>query len=116
MFTNDFKAMTLKEQATVIKALRLIHQETRVATKEAREAAKAAKADALLQKQQAKALKQEQAIVKAQLRLQKLLEKQAKPVGTKALKAARRPSKAVVTYGAEANQIASAIMAKKASA
>ena len=108
MFTNDFKAMTLKEQATVIKALRLIHQETRVATK-------AAKADALLQKQQAKALKQEQAIVRAQLRLQKLLEKQAKPVGAKAAKANRRPSK-VTTYGAEANAIASAIMAKKASA
>jgi hypothetical protein len=107
MFTNDFKAMTLKEQATVIKALRLIHQETRVATK-------AAKADALLQKQQAKALKQEQAIVRAQLRLQKLLEKQAKPVGAKAAKANRRPGK-VTTYGAEANAIASAIMAKKAS-
>lgn len=109
MFTNDFKAMTVKEQATVIKALRLIHQETRVATK-------AAKADAKLQKQQAKALKQEQAIVRAQLRLQKLLEKQSKPVGAKAAKANRRPGKATVTYGAEANAIASAIMAKKASA
>ena len=46
--------------------------------------------------------KREQAIVRAQARLQKLLEKQAKPVGTKAIKAAKRPSKAVVYKGAEA--------------
>ena len=105
----QFLSLSLADQKAMLAVLKQEHAQ-------AKAKAKAAKADALLQKQQAKALKQEQAIVKAQLRLQKLLEKQAKPVGTKALKAARRPSKAVVTYGAEANQIASAIMAKKASA
>ena len=55
------------------------------------------------------------AIAKAQEKLDKLLTKQAQPVGVKALKANRKPSK-VVTYGAEDNAIASAIMAKKASA
>ena len=55
------------------------------------------------------------AIAKAQEKLDKLLAKQAQPVGVKALKANRKPSK-VVTYGAEDNAIASAIMAKKASA
>ena len=52
----------------------------------------------------------------SQARLQRLLEKQAAPVGIKAAKANRKPSKAVVTYGAEDNAIAAAIMAKKASA
>jgi hypothetical protein len=47
--------------------------------------------------------------------LDKLLAKQAAPVGVKALKANRKPGK-VVTYGAEDNAIAGAIMAKKASA
>ena len=105
----QFLSLSLADQKAMLAVLKQEHIQ-------AKAKAKAAKADALLQKQQAKALKQEQAIVKAQLRLQKLLEKQAKPVGTKALKAARRPSKAVVTYGAEANQIASQIMAKKATA
>ena len=54
------------------------------------------------------------AIAKAQEKLDKLLAKQAQPVGVKALKANRKPSK-VVTYGAEDNAIASAIMAKKRS-
>ena len=55
------------------------------------------------------------AIEKAQARLAKLLAKQVGAVGYKAVKANKTPSK-VVTYGAEANAIASAIMAKKASA
>jgi hypothetical protein len=55
------------------------------------------------------------AIEKAEARLAKLLAKQAQPVGAKALKANRKPSK-VVTYGADDNAIAAAIMAKKASA
>ena len=104
----QFLSLSLADQKTMLAVLKQEHIQ-------AKAKAKAAKADALLQKQQAKALKQEQAIVKAQLRLQKLLEKQAKPVGTKALKANRKPGK-VTTYGAEDNQIASAIMAKKASA
>ena len=50
--------------------------------------------------------------MKAQARLQKLLEKQAAPVGSKAIKANKRPSK-VVTYGAEANALAETIKAGK---
>jgi hypothetical protein len=56
------------------------------------------------------------AIEKAQARLEKLLAKQVGAVGAKAAKANRKPSKAVVTEGAEANAIAAAIMARKASA
>ena len=106
MLVDQFNSLSLQEQASTIKAFRAIYTENRAA-------AKAAKADALIQKRQAKALKQEQAIVKAQLRLQKLLEKQAQPVGSKAAKANRRPSKAVVTYGAEANALAATIKAGK---
>jgi hypothetical protein len=95
MFTAEFKAMTLKEQATIIKALRQLHKEARVEAKQAKAASKAEKAKALQAKRAA-------AIVKAQARLQRLLEKQAKPVGTKALKAAKRPSKAIVLKGQEA--------------
>ena len=109
MLAHQFNALTLKEQAQVIKQLRGFLTENRAAAKLARASVAQAKASA-------KAEKQAAAIVKAQARLQKLLDKQAAPVGVKALKANRKPSKATVTYGAEANQIAAAIMAKKASA
>jgi hypothetical protein len=70
-----------------------------------------AKADAKAAKAARAAEKRAAAILKAEARLQKLLEKQAAPVGVKAKKAARRPSKAVVATGAEA-----VAMAKKAKA
>jgi hypothetical protein len=108
LMVDQFHALSVKEQASTLKAFRAIYLEKRANLKFAREAAKVDKA-------QAKALKQEQAILKAQLRLQKLLEKQAAPVGSKAIKANKRPSK-VVTYGAEDNAIAEAIMARKATA
>jgi len=95
MLIDQFNALAVKDQASTLKALRAAYSENRAA-------AKAAKADARLQKQQAKAIKQEQAIVRAQLRLEKLLAKQVGAVGTKARKAAKRPSKAVVLTGAEA--------------
>ena len=53
------------------------------------------------------------AIEKAEARLAKLLAKQVGAVGSKAVKANKKPSKGV-TYGAEDNAIASAIMARKA--
>jgi hypothetical protein len=109
MLIDQFNALTLKEQSETIKAIRLAYAENRAN-------AKAAKADARLQKQQAKALKQEQAIVRAQLRLEKLLAKQVGPVGTKARKAAKRPGPVTVTYGAEANAIAANIKARKEAA
>ena len=104
----QFLSLTLTEQRAMLKELRAAHAQARDTLKwiaaEKREAKAKAKAD-----------KQAAAIVKAEARLQKLLAKQAGLVGTKAAKAARRPGK-VTTYGAEDNQIASAIMAKKASA
>ena len=104
MLIDKFSALSLKDQASMLKTLRAVYAENRANTKAARQAAS-------LDKAAAKALKQEQAIVRAQLRLQKLLEKQAKPVGAKAIKANKRPSKAVVSYGAEANELASKIKA-----
>ena len=114
---NQFASLSLKDQSAMLKALREAHKQARADYKNGRAALKAERAAIKLEKQQAKALKQEQAIVRAQLRLQRLLEKQAAPVGVKALKAARKPGKATVTkYGAEDNAIAAAIMAKKATA
>jgi hypothetical protein len=52
------------------------------------------------------------AIAKAQARLDKLMAKAVGPVGHKAAKASKRPSK-VVTYGAEDNAIAAALVAKR---
>lgn len=104
----QFSALSLKDQSALLKELRAIHAQSRIDYKNGRAALKAEKA-AL------KAEKQAAAIAKAEARLQRLLSKQAGLVGTKLAKANRRPSK-VTTYGAEDNQIASAIMAKKASA
>ena len=106
MLPHQFNALSLKDQASTIKQLRAFYTENRAAAKLARASAAQAKAAA-------KAEKQAAAIVKAQARLQKLLEKQARPVGTKAIKANKRPSKAVVTYGAEANALAETIKAGK---
>lgn len=113
---TQFNTLSLKDQSAMLKQLREAHKQARADYKNGRAALKAEKAAARLEKQQALALKREQAIFRAQQRLEKLLSKQVGKVGTKAKAAAKRPSKAVVTYGAEANAIASAIMAKKASA
>lgn len=66
-------------------------------------------------KREAAEAKRLAAIAKTQARLEKLLAKQVGAVGAKAVKANKKPSK-VVTYGADDNAIAAAIMAKKASA
>ena len=106
---KQFASLSLADQRAMLKELRAIHVQSRADLKAGKALLKADKA-------KAKAEKQAAAIAKAQARLQKLLDKQAAPVGVKALKANRKPSKATVTYGAEANQIAAAIMAKKAGA
>ena len=85
------------------------------AVKQERLDAKLAKSEARRAREEKALARRSAAIEKAQARLQKLLEKQAQPVGAKAIKANKKPSK-VVTYGAEDNAIASAIMAKKAKA
>jgi hypothetical protein len=66
-------------------------------------------------KRHAAVAKRDAQIAKAEARLQKLIAKQVGAVGAKAVKANKKPGK-VVTYGAEANEIAAAIMAKKQSA
>ena len=71
---------------------------------------KAEKANGLLAKEQAAEAKRAAAIAKAQARLDRLLSKSVGAVGAKAIKANKRPSKAV-TYGAEANDLAAKIKA-----
>jgi hypothetical protein len=71
------------------------------------------KLDAALAKSAARREREQAAIAKAQLKLQKLLDKAAAPVGVKALKANRKAGK-VVTIGAEDNAIAAALVAKRA--
>ena len=71
---------------------------------------KAEKANGLLAKEQAAEEKRLAAIAKAQARLDRLLSKSVGAVGAKAIKANRKPSKAV-TYGAEANDLAAKIKA-----
>ena len=120
MLVDQFSALTVKEQAETLKAFKAIHAESKAGLKAFLANAKLFRKNDLALKREAKAKakaeKQAAAIEKAQARLQKLLEKQAQPVGIKAAKANRKPSKAVVTYGAEDNAIAAAIMAKKAGA
>ena len=94
-----------KERATFLAA----------SVKQERLDAKLAKSEARRAKEEKAAARRSAAIEKAQARLQKLLDKQSAPVGVKAIKANRKPSK-VVTIGAEDNAIAAAIMAKKAKA
>jgi hypothetical protein len=111
MFTfacASIEGLTLNQKRETLAALKVSIKEDIAFRKNARMLNAEAKRHAAV-------TKREQAIAKAEARLQKLLAKQAQPVGAKALKANRKPSK-VVTYGAEDNAIASAIMAKKQSA
>lgn len=71
------------------------------------------KLDAQLAKAAKRREREQAAIAKAQLKLQKLLDKQTGLVGAKAAKANRKPGK-VVTVGAEDNAIAAALVAKRA--
>ena len=95
-FSAEFSALSLQEQASVIKALRVAYTVNREAAK----ASKIAEAEA----------KRAAAIAKAEARLAKLLAKSVGPVGAKAVKANKRPSKGVV-FGAEANALAAKIKA-----
>ena len=112
---NQFAALSLADQKAMLATLRGAYATARADAKAFREQERITRESVKAFKAEQKAQRQAQAIAKAQARLQKLLEKQAAPVGIKALKAARKPGK-VVTYGAEDNRIAAAIMAKKAKA
>ena len=111
MFTfacASIEGLTLNQKRETLKALREAIKQDVHSRKFARLVNSEAKA-------QARADKVAASIARAEARLQKLLAKQVGAVGSKALKANRKPSK-VVSYGAEANAIAAAIMAKKHSA
>ena len=88
--------LTTNQKRAAIAALRA----SLVADRENAAAAKIAAAE----------LKRATAIAKAEARLAKLLAKSVGPVGAKAVKANKRPSKGV-TYGAEANDLAAKIKA-----
>jgi len=111
MFTfacASIEGLTLNQKRETLAALKVsIKQDI-----ETRKAMRALNAEA---KRHAAVAKRDAQIAKAEARLQKLLAKQVGAVGAKAVKANKKPGK-VVTYGAEANDIAAAIMAKKASA
>ena len=118
MFTfacASIEGLTLNQKRETLKALRVSIKAEVAFNRTLKADAAVAKAEAKAAKEQAKADKVAASIAKAQAKLQKLLDKAAAPVGAKAIKANRKPSKAVV-YGAEDNAIAAAIMAKKASA
>jgi len=111
MFTfacGSVEGLTLNQKRETLTALKISIKQDITERKFARMLNAEAKRHAVV-------TKREQAIARAEARLAKLIAKQAAPVGVKALKANRKPSK-VVTYGAEANEIAAAIMAKKQSA
>ena len=82
--------LTTAQKRETIKALREALKADAVAKREARAAAK-------IDREAKRASKVAAAIAKAEARLQKLLSKQVGPVGSKARKAAKRPSKAIVT-------------------
>jgi microcystin-dependent protein len=111
MFTfacGSVEGLTLNQKRETLAALKISIKQDITERKFARMLNAEAKRHAVV-------TKREQAIARAEARLAKLLAKQVGAVGAKALKANRKPSK-VVTYGAEANEIAAAIMAKKQSA
>lgn len=107
--------LTLAQKRAAIAALRESIKADRAAGKDARLAQRAERAAAKAAKAEAREQKRLAAIERAKAKLQKLLDK-ANPVGTAARKAARKPSKATVTYGAEANEIAARLAAKRKSA
>lgn len=109
---HSVNGLTLNQKRETVKALRASIAEEVLLRKHAKSVAATEKAEARLAKAEAVAAKRMSAIAKAQARLDKLLSKAVGPVGHKAAKASKRPSK-VVTYGAEANEIAAALVAKR---
>lgn len=107
--------VALKQARIELANAKLEVQRLAAGVKQERENAKIQRAFTKEQKAKGQAERQAAAIAKAQARLEKLLAKQVGAVGAKAIKANKRPSKGV-TYGAEDNAIAAAIMARKASA
>jgi hypothetical protein len=109
---GSVNGLTLNQKRETVKALRAAIAEEVIQRRFAKIGAAEEKAQARLAKAETAEQKRVAAIAKAQARLDKLLSKAVGPVGHKATKASKRPSK-VVTYGAEANEIAAALVAKR---
>lgn len=90
------KREALKTLRYEIKTLSENVKADKVAATKAKQEAKALKAFEKKQKEMALALKRQDRIAKMEARLQKMKDKQ-NPVGAKAVKASKRPSKAIVT-------------------
>ena len=109
---HSVNGLTLNQKRETVKALRASIAEEVLQRRLSKQVAAEEKAAARVAKAQTAEQKRIAAIAKAQARLDKLLSKAVGPVGHKATKASKRPSK-VVTYGAEANEIAAALVAKR---
>jgi hypothetical protein len=109
---GSVNGLTLNQKRETVKALRASIAEEVLHRRLSKQVAAEEKAAARVAKAQTAEQKRIAAIAKAQARLDKLLSKAVGPVGHKATKASKRPSK-VVTYGAEDNAIAAALVAKR---
>ena len=109
---HSVNGLTLTQKRETVKALRASIAEEVLHRRIAKTVAAEEKAALQAAKLQTAEQKRVAAIAKAQARLDKLLSKAVGAVGHKATKASKRPSK-VVTYGAEANQIAASLVAKR---
>jgi hypothetical protein len=108
MFTfacDSIEGLTLNQKRETLKALKLAIKADAARAREAKSALK-------LQKAENAEIRRMNAIVKAQAKLDKLL---SKPVGTKAIKANRKPSKVTTLQveAREANEIAKKFASKK---
>jgi len=123
MFTfacASIEGLTLNQKRETIAALRASIKADRAARSAGAAQRKADREAAKLAKAATAVAKREAAIAKAQARLQKLLDKQSAPVGTKARKANKKPGAVKITKFQEearvANDIAMALAAKRKSA
>jgi len=108
MFTfacDSIEGLTLNQKRETLKALKLAIKADAARAREAKSALK-------LQKAENAEVRRANAIAKAQAKLDKLL---SKPVGTKAIKANRKPSKVTTLQveAREANEISKKFASKK---
>ena len=102
---GSIEGLTLTQKRETLKALKLAIKADAARAREAKSALK-------LQKAENAEIRRINAIAKAQAKLDKLL---SKPVGTKAIKANRKPSKvtSIQVEAREANEIAKKFASKK---
>ena len=118
MFTfacDSIEGLTLNQKRETLTALKASIKLEVARKRDMKLLEKAQKAQNVADKRVLAELKLQDRIEKAQLRLQKLQDKKAKPVGSKAIKANRRASKVTMLQveAQEANAIAAKFAAKK---